>query len=108
MRQGLNKTMKQVMLEGPDVLFPDMSWKDDKVVTEYSVQHMIHLHNGLQMSVIRGEHTYGGPKLFEIAPMDSDREFIGQSMLGWNDDVKGHLTLEAVKFECQLLQELNI
>ena len=48
--------------------------------------------NGYGASVIKGKYTYGGPKLWEIAPWTNDtNEFIGQSMFSWDDDVKGYL-----------------
>ena len=102
--------LKDKMLDGPDVLFPDTYPNDTKVVGGsedlFKVQHIIELDNGLKMSVIRGDHTYGGPKLWEIAPMDSDRNFIGQSELGWGDDVRGHFTLQEVYRQCQLMENL--
>ena len=101
-------SLKQKMLQGPDILFPDSDWKDEKIVTDLSVQHMIGpFDNGFQMSVIRGEHTYGGKSgLYEIAPMDIGKHFIGQALLDWNDDVMGHLTLQQVQQQCKLLEKL--
>ena len=91
---------KDVVLAGPDILFPDTFPNDTKVMgAEYDffkVQHIIELDNGLKVSAIRGDHTYGGPDLWEIAPMETDGEFIGQSMMDWNDDVLGHLSLTEV------------
>ena len=106
--------LKDKMLEGPDVLFPDSSkgWHDVKSVDNdkygMRIQHMIGpFENGYQMSVIKGPHTYGGPQgLWEIAAMDKGREFIGQALLDWNDDVMGRLTLGEVYRQCLLLEKL--
>ena len=106
--------LKDKMLEGPDVLFPDSSkgWDDVKTVdsSKYGirVQHMIGpFKNGYQMSVIKGPGTIGGNKgLWEIAPMDIGKHFIGQALLDWNDDVMGHLTIGEVYRQCLLLEKL--
>ena len=106
--------LKDKVLEGPDVLFPDSSkgWDDVKTVdsSKYGirVQHMIGpFKNGYQMSVIKGPGTIGGNKgLWEIAPMDIGKHFIGQALLDWNDDVMGHLTLGEVYRQCLLLEKL--
>ena len=72
------------------------------------VQHMIGpFSNGYQMSVIKGPFTIGGPSgLWEIAPMDIGRHFIGQALLDWGDDVMGRLTLDQVYEQCKLLEKL--
>ncbi len=101
---------KDVILAGPDILFPDTFPKDTKVLGSthdfFKVQHIIELDNGLKVSAIRGDHTYGGPDLWEIAPMETDGEFIGQSEMGWNDDVLGHLSLTEVHKYCTIVSEL--
>ena len=109
---GEDLTLKEQMLAGPDILFPDSDWKDEKNVDNdkygMKVQHMIGpFDNGYQMSVIKGPHTYGGSKgLWEIAPMDIGRHFIGQALLDWDDDVMGRLTLGEVYTQCKLLEKL--
>ena len=57
------------------------------------IQKIYSFPNGYGASVIKGKYTYGGSKgLWEIAPWTNDtNEFIGQSMFGWDDDVRGHL-----------------
>ena len=57
------------------------------------IQKIYSFPNGYGASVIKGKYTYGGPKgLWEIAPWTNDtNEFIGQSLFGWDDDVRGHL-----------------
>ena len=56
------------------------------------IQKIYSFPNGYGASVIKGKHTYGGPKLWEIAPWTNDtNELIGQSMFNWEDDVKGYL-----------------
>ncbi len=56
------------------------------------IQKIYSFPNGYGASVIKGKYTYGGPKLWEIAPWTNDtNEFIGQSMFSWDDDVKGYL-----------------
>ena len=42
--------------------------------------------------MIRHKGSYGYHKgLWEIAPWDEDREFIGMTYMEWSDDVRGHL-----------------
>ena len=111
---GEDLTLKEQMLAGPDKLFPDSSkgWKDVKTVDNdkygMRIQHMIGpFDNGYQMSVIKGPGTIGGEKgLWEIAPMDTGKHFIGQALLDWNDDVMGKLTLGEVYRQCLLLEKL--
>ena len=111
---GEDLTLKEQMLAGPEKLFPDSSkgWDDVKTVdsSKYGikVQHMIGpFDNGFQMSVIKGPGTIGGEKgLWEIAPMDIGKHFIGQALLDWNDDVMGKLTLGEVYRQCLLLEKL--
>ena len=56
------------------------------------IQKIYSFPNGYGASVIKGKYTYGGPKLWEIAPWTNDtNEFIGQSVFSWDDDVKGYL-----------------
>ena len=106
--------LKDKVLEGPDKLFPDSSkgWDDVKTVdsSKYGirVQHMIGpFKNGYQMSVIKGPGTIGGNKgLWEIAPMDIGKHFIGQALLDWNDDVLGSLSLTEVHKYCTMVSKL--
>lgn len=56
------------------------------------VQLVYKFPNGFGASVIKGEYSYGGKNnLWEIAPWNSSRDFIGRSLLDWEDDVLGHL-----------------
>ena len=110
---GEDLTLKEQMLAGPEKLFPDSDWNDAKTVDSIGkygikVQHMIGpFDNGYQMSVIKGPGTIGGEKgLWEIAPMDIGKHFIGQALLDWNDDVMGKLTLKQVYEQCKLLEKL--
>ena len=110
---GEDLTLKEQMLAGPDILFPDSDWKDEKTVDSMGkygikVQHMIGpFDNGLMVSCVKGKYTYGGDKgLWEIAPMDTGRHFIGQALLDWGDDVMGHLTLEQVYEQCKKVEKL--
>ena len=98
--------LKQQMLDGQDVLFPDENWKEEKIVDEWKIQHMFEFDNGYKLSAIRGPHTYGGPSKWEIAPMDNSREFIGQALLDWSDDVLGHLSLTEVHKYCTMVSKL--
>ena len=110
---GEDLTLKEQMLAGPEKLFPDSSkgWDDVKTAnsSKYGirVQHMIGpFDNGFQMSVIKGPGTIGGNKgLWEIAPMDIGKHFIGQALLDWDDDVMGRLTLGDVYTQCKLLEK---
>ena len=65
----------------------------ETVRDEDKIQKIYSFPNGFGASVIKGKYTYGGPEgLWEIAPWTNDtNEFIGMSMLGWADDVKGRL-----------------
>ena len=55
----------------------------------------IHFKNGHQLSVIRGEYSYGGDEgLFEIMP--DDDSFFDEDDCG--DTVLGYLTAERVKY----------
>ena len=98
---------KQMMLNGPDKLFPDTFPNDIFTSDDNGVQHVFEFDNGYKLSVIKGKYTYSGAKgLWEIAPMDSDRSFIGQALLGWGDDVLGHLSLTEVYKYCIMVSEL--
>ena len=73
------------------------------------VQYKYLFPNGYGASVIRHQYSYGGKEgLWEIAPLDQDGEFIGQSMLGWTDDVQGHLTNGGVNAILVKLQDIEI
>tara|TARA_B100001113_G_scaffold284646_1_gene239874 strand:- start:2430 stop:2744 length:315 start_codon:yes stop_codon:yes gene_type:complete len=100
-------TKKQMILNGPDKLFPDTFPNDTFTSDENGIQHVFEFDNGYKLSAIKGKYTYGGTKgLWEIAPMDNDREFIGQALLDWNDDVRGHLSLTDVHNYCIMVSEL--
>ena len=69
-----------------DIYLKETVREKDKIQKIYSFP------NGYGASVIKGKYTYGGPKLWEIAPWTNDtNEFIGQSVFSWDDDVKGYL-----------------
>ena len=69
-----------------DIYLKETVREKDKIQKIYSFP------NGYGASVIKGKYTYGGPKLWEIAPWRNDtNEFIGQSLFSWDDDVKGYL-----------------
>ena len=70
-----------------DIYLKETVREKDKIQKIYSFP------NGYGASVIKGKYTYGGSKgLWEIAPWTNDtNEFIGQSLFGWDDDVRGHL-----------------
>ena len=73
------------------------------------VQYEYTFPNGYGASVIRHSYSYGGKQgLWEIAPLDKDGEFIGQSLLGWDDDVQGHLTNGGINAILVKLQDLEI
>ena len=109
--QSLDKLgpKQQQSLLGPEILFPQ--WRCERTIHDLgehgkSVQHMVGpFANGFQVSVIKGPFSYGGPTLWEIAPMDRGRHFIGQALMDWDDDVKGHLTLSEVKTWCEQVDQ---
>lgn len=56
------------------------------------IQHIYTFPNGYGASVIKHKGSYGyAQDKWEIAPLDNNGDFIGQSIFGWFDDVKGHL-----------------
>ena len=62
------------------------------------IQHVFKFDKGYGASVIRHEGSYGYQSgLWEIAPWDSDQLFIGEHLLDWYDDVKGHLPWDEVE-----------
>ena len=67
---------------------------DLKEVKEFNGGHQLvyEFPNGLGASIIRHKNSYGFSKgLWEMAPMDEKKEFIGRSLMDWDDDVKGYL-----------------
>ena len=51
------------------------------------IQKIYSFPNGYGASVIKGKYTYGGPKLWEIAPWTNDtNEFIGRTLFAWDDE----------------------
>ena len=65
----------------------------ETVKEEDKIQKIYSFPNGYGASVIKGKYTYGGDKgLWELAPWTNNtNEFIGMSMLNWEDDVIGNL-----------------
>jgi hypothetical protein len=62
------------------------------------IQYKYLFPNGLGASLVRHEGSYGYDKgLWEIAALGRDYDFIGMSVLQWNDDVKGYLTAKESK-----------
>jgi len=75
---------------------------EDKIQEERGMRRArIHFKNGLQLSVIQGDFSYGaGDGLYEVAAFDLDGEMYGE-LLGeyqQDDDVLGYLTEEEVIF----------
>ncbi len=57
----------------------------------------VYFKNGLQLSVIKGDTSYGGNQdLFEIAPFNLEGNLDGSILNIENDDVEGFLTEEDV------------
>ena len=71
----------------------DTIYLKETIKEKNRIQKIYSFPNGYGASVIKGQGTYGGDKgLWVVAPWTNDtKEFIGQSGLGWYDDVKGHL-----------------
>ena len=62
---------------------------------------LITFKNGLKLSIVRGQYTYGGRKgLFEIAVFNTTREFMPElfDVEDQGDDVLGYLTLDRVNY----------
>ena len=56
------------------------------------IQKIYKFPNGYGASVVKHEGSYGyNLDKWEIAPLGERNEFIGISVLGWHDDVRGHL-----------------
>ena len=72
------------------------------------VQYKYLFPNGFGASLIKHEGSYGFDKgLWEIAPLGKEDEFIGMSVLGWYDDVKGHLTAKESKSVLNEIYDLD-
>ena len=82
----------------------------ETVKEDNKIQKIYAFPNGYGASVIKGEHTYGGPQdKWEIAPWTNDtNEFIGQSIFGWGDDVKGYLNDPEVDRILKHIAELEV
>ncbi len=71
------------------------------------IQKVYKFENGYGASVVRHEGSYGyADGKWEIAPWDSDKEFIGMTYLDWSDDVKGYLNDPEVDRILRLVQQL--
>ncbi len=74
--------------------------------TEFGEQGLIRLDNGLEISIVRNDLSYGGKKgLYEMGAMkpDGSMAYIDE----WKDQVKGWLTPEDINKELKMLQELR-
>ena len=72
------------------------------------VQYKYLFPNGFGASLIKHEGSYGFDKgLWEIAPLGKEDEFIGMSVFGWYDDVKGHLTAKESKSVLNEIYDLD-
>jgi hypothetical protein len=71
----------------------------------YGIQKIYKFKNGFGASVICHKMSYGGTLgLWEIAPLDKNRDFIGITILKWHDDVLGNLTEKEVD---NILEEIK-
>ena len=76
---------------------------------EMMARMRIHFKNGYQLSVIKGEFSYGGPEgLYEIAPFGKGNTGMDGSILGIDgDDVRGRLSVEEVRGYILEMSELR-
>ena len=65
----------------------------ETVRDEHKIQKIYTFPNGYGASVIKGPYTQGGNEdKWEICPWVSDtKEYIGDSLLGWGDVIRGWL-----------------
>ena len=69
------------------------------------VQAQAAFDNGYEISLVKHSGSYGSEKgLYELGVFGSDGQMCDP--LGWGDDVKGWLTLEAAEKEMQLIKAL--
>ena len=72
--------------------FEDISWKQHRI-GKGSIQGLLMLDNGIELSVVAGPTMYSLPKdagnspddfdKFEVAVFDQDGEFVGDDVIGW-------------------------
>ena len=74
--------------------------------TEFGKQGLIRLDNGLEISIVQNDLSYGGKQgLYEIAAMKPNGSLV--YIEEWKDEVKGWLTPEYIDKELEILQELH-
>ena len=72
--------------------FEDIKWKQHRI-GKGSIQGLLMLDNGIELSVVAGPTMYSLPKdagnspddfdKFEVAVFDQDGEFVGDDVIGW-------------------------
>lgn len=74
--------------------------------TEFGEQGLIRLDNGLEISIVRNDLSYGGDKgLYEMGAMKPDGGMV--HIEEWGDQVKGWLRPEDIDKELEILQGLR-
>ena len=84
----------------------NIRWKNVVVQeTEFGEQGLIRLDNGLEISIVRNDLSFGGKKgLYEMGVFGLDGRMM--QVEEWGDEVKGWLTPKDVDKELKMLQEL--
>jgi hypothetical protein len=74
--------------------------------TEFGEQGLIRLDNGLEVSIVRNDLSYGGKKgFYEMGAMKPDGGLV--YIEEWGDEVKGWLRPEDIDKELEILQGLR-
>jgi hypothetical protein len=84
------------------IKFKNIVMKPMQEMPSGSVQGWIKLNNGLEVSIVKHQHSYGGGKGFYEMGVFQDGEML--HIHKWHDQVKGWLTPEDVEKELHYLE----